>query len=437
MFYNNDITDTLNSVRELAQSGDTTKGLDPDVVKSFTTALGLIPYNLATGAKLLAPVITPVRNLLPRSYGGGGRNKEFKAVTSYNSTNASAWAVEGSSGPEIFTTTVDCVFPYRIAGLKNYLTFEGFYTAKGQIDAKALMMANLLRALMIDEEDRLLFGNPATALYGASLKNTNVFPYLASSSPFESISGGGSTVAIGGSQQTAVTALLAAQTAAASAATNVPGTYYINTTGGSIGAYTFTYYISVLTGPDYGAGSGKTQESQVGALTTTSALSGTTNSLVIVPTTVPNAVAYVLYIKKSTDTTYVRIVGNGRFNLTTFGTGANSGLATLPAADTSGSANAYAGIAQQILTSANGAVIYDKHLYPNATGNPYSLNANPQTTNDIDTLFQQLWNVNRADPDFLLMNAQESISISNSLANTPFFVQPQGMQNETLAGGSP
>ena len=83
------------------------------------------------GAKLLSPVITPVRNILPRAK-GHGRSVEFKAVTSYNSIATTGWTTEGVSGPEIQTNTVDCVFPYKIASMRNYLTFEGFYTAKGQ-----------------------------------------------------------------------------------------------------------------------------------------------------------------------------------------------------------------------------------------------------------------------------------------------------------------
>ena len=410
MAYQNDITDTLNAVRALAASGDVAKGLEPDVIKAFTTTLGLIPYNLEPGAKLLSPVITPVRNILPRVK-ETGRALEFKAVTSYNSSGATGWAQEGLSGPAISTTTVDCVFPYKIASMTNYLTFEGFYTAKGQVDAKALMMANLLRALMIDEEDRLLFGNPSSALYGASTANNNPFP----------ITSGG--VAVGGSLGTAATLT----------GTNVA----LNTTGGTIGAFAagFDFRISYLVGPDYGLGAGKTWESAASAADYTSAAtSGTTNQFVVTPTTKSNAVAYVLYYKAHVDANYIRVVGNGRFVINSYATTATGITAASIATDNTGSTYAYAGLAQQVLAAGTGATVIDKHLYPNATGNPYALNANPQAFNDLDNLFNTLWTNAKGDPDMLLVNAQESMTITNSLANTPFFIQPQGMQNETLGG---
>lgn len=415
MAYQNDITDTLNAVRELAASGDISKGLEPDVVKSFATSLGLIPYNLEPGAKLLSPVITPVRNILPRTK-GHGRSLEFKAVTSYNSSAVTGWAAEGLSGPEISTGTVDCVFPYKIASMTNYLTFEGFYTAKGQVDAKALMMANLLRALMIDEEDRFVFGNPYNPVYGSSTNNNNPFP----------ITSGG--VAIGGTVGVASN-VLAPQVA-------------ISNTGGTIGAFAggFNFRISYLVGPDYGLGANKTWESAASAADyTTAATTGAVNQIIVTPVTKQQAVAYVLYYRAAGETNYTRLVGNGRFVISAYT--ANQGtvpLASLPVDNTSGStianALAYPGIAQQILAAGNGATIIDKHLYPNPTGNPYALNANPQAFNDLDNLFNLLWVNAKGDPDMLLMNSQESMTITNSLANTPFFIQPQGQQNETLGG---
>ena len=417
MAYQNDITDTLAAVRELAASGDISKGLEPDVVKSFYSTLGLIPYNLEPGAKLLSPVITPIRNILPRTK-GRGRSVEFKAVTSYNNAGTTGWVNEGVSGPDIMTNTVDCVFPYKIAGMTNYLTFEGFYTAKGQVDAKALMMANLLRALMIDEEDRLLFGNPYSPLFGASTSNNNPFP----------ITAGG--VAIGGTLGVTPT-MLAAQVAT-------------STTGGLVPTGTvFNYRLSYLVGPDNGLNAGKTWESAISAADYVAPVTTTaTSQIVVTPVTKPQAVAYVLYYKASGDTNYTRLVGNGRFVINTYTAGQGTvAPASLPTDNTAGNFGdvvtpnrAYAGIAQQILAPGNGATIIDKHLYPNPTGNPYALNANPQAFNDLDNLFNLLWVNAKADPDMLLMNSQESMTITNSLANTPFFIQPQGQQNETLGG---
>ena len=220
------------------------------------------------------------------------------------------------------------------------------------------------------------------------------------------------------------------------------GQVAISTTGGTIGAYAggFDFRISYLVGPDYGLGSGKTWESAVSAADFTSAATtGSTNQIIVTPVTKQQAVAYVLYYRAHGETNYTRLVGNGRFVLSTYTTNQGTVPAgSLPVDNTSGNTGgnntAYAGIAQQILAAGNGATIIDKHLYPNPTGNPYALNANPQAFNDLDNLFNLLWINAKGDPDMLLMNSQESMTITNSLANTPFFIQPQGQQNETMGG---
>jgi hypothetical protein len=286
--------------------------------------------------------------------------------------------------------------PYKIASLKNKITFEAQYFGRGQVDSKALAVANLLRAFMIDEEDRMLFGNNASAITGASA--------------------GGSGVSIGG--------LLGTTPALTS------GTAVGSTTGGTLAAATYNLQISYRTGPDYGAG--KTTESIAGAAFNVVTTTGV-SSITVTPPFVQGAIGAVLYWKLSTDTTYNRVPFSGQLVLTSYSTGAVAS-ASIPVADLSGNALAFPGAVQQLLALGSGATIYDKHLNKNASGNPYTVNANPQTTNDLDNIYQALWTNGKADPRWVLVNSYESIQLSNSLGNVPFFVQPNGSQQEFVGG---
>ena len=52
-----------------------------NISKSITTANGLVAYDLQAPAKNLYPVLTPIRNSLPRVGGGVGVATNWKTVT--------------------------------------------------------------------------------------------------------------------------------------------------------------------------------------------------------------------------------------------------------------------------------------------------------------------------------------------------------------------
>src|SRR5579872_4299796 len=129
MAINQEVVDTLEVLRSL-YGGDVTKATNPSSYSgSGSTGFGLgilpapsgyptgvyggfTPYNLEPGARLLAPVITPVRNRMPRTK-GRGTAIEFRAVNNYNLNQAQSWAAEGTSGPFLATGAVKVVFPYK------------------------------------------------------------------------------------------------------------------------------------------------------------------------------------------------------------------------------------------------------------------------------------------------------------------------------------
>lgn len=134
------------------------------VEKAYTTSLGLNWYDLEPAAKLLFPVITPLRNEIPRVAGNGGNAVNWKALTGINTTNVDAGVSEGNRGAVITVVEEDYTAPYRGLGLEDYETFEAEYGSKNFDDLRALMTQGLLWSLMMKEEQTIVGGNGTTGL---------------------------------------------------------------------------------------------------------------------------------------------------------------------------------------------------------------------------------------------------------------------------------
>jgi len=138
------------------------------LMKSFmesTSAIsGLTAYDLEAPAKLLYPVLTPLRNMIPRVGSGQGIQANWRAITGINVTNLSAGVSEGNRGGVTTHTTQDFLAAYRGLGLEDYATFEATYAAEGFDDARARTVEGNLRGLMIQEESVILGGNTSMAL---------------------------------------------------------------------------------------------------------------------------------------------------------------------------------------------------------------------------------------------------------------------------------
>jgi hypothetical protein len=372
---------------------------------------GFTPYNLEAGARLLAPVITPVRNRMPRTR-GKGTAIEFRAITNYNLNSAQSWASEGVSGPMLATGAVKVVFPYKIQSLYNQVSFESQYYGQGQIDAMATATANGLRAFMIAEDNNMLFGNPASGYTGGSA--------------------GGSAVSIGGALGTP-SALTSANVVFAASGNGNAITNSVYT--GTIVNGTYDFRFSAVTGPG--------QETLVQSADYVVTPSTGPGYFVVQPPVIQGALFYNLYWKVTGDTNYTKLSFTGRVVLTSYtlagGTVIPSSTgATLPVtgntdpntgvayADYSANANAYAGIFQQLLASGSGATQLNIQRPLNMSNNAFT---------DLDNLMLNIWNNGQGDPEMLLVNAFESMSITTGTlgAGTPYYVTPGGSQNGATA----
>lgn len=139
-----------------------------DLMKAFTlpatSTQGLIAYDLEAPSKKLFPVITPLRNRIPRVGGGLGLATNWRAVTAIDVNSVVAGVSEGNRGGVMSTTIKEFVAKYVTMGLEDYVSFEMDSASRTFEDVKALAVENLLKALMIQEENGILGWNNSIAL---------------------------------------------------------------------------------------------------------------------------------------------------------------------------------------------------------------------------------------------------------------------------------
>ena len=132
--------------------------------ESGSPTAGLTFYDLEPGAKMLVPVLTPLRNDVPRVTGKGGIQANWKAITGLNTSSVRAGVSPGNRGGVIAVTTQDYNAVYKGIGLEANVDLEEVYAGQGFDDLRALSAQTLLESLMLQEEQIILGGNGSLAL---------------------------------------------------------------------------------------------------------------------------------------------------------------------------------------------------------------------------------------------------------------------------------
>jgi hypothetical protein len=158
MYENLDPRAALAAVREALTKAMPAGDLQKAWTQSSSATTGLTMYSLEAPAKLLYPVITPLRNTIPRVSGGMGIQANWKAITAINTTDVSIGVSEGNRGQVQSTTVTDYNAAFKTLGIEDYVTFEADLAAQGFDDVKARAVQGNLRALMIGEEKVILGG---------------------------------------------------------------------------------------------------------------------------------------------------------------------------------------------------------------------------------------------------------------------------------------
>lgn len=156
--------DTLRLVRETYAANSVAQDLAKAWTQPTSATTGLQVYDLEAPAKLLYPVLTPLRNKMPRVGGGRGIQANWRAITGINTSKLSGGLGQGNRAGVIDQTTKEYLAAFRGIGYDNYVTFEADMSAEGFQDLKAVAVQSLLRSLMIEEEFLIIGGNGTNGL---------------------------------------------------------------------------------------------------------------------------------------------------------------------------------------------------------------------------------------------------------------------------------
>lgn len=132
--------------------------------QSGSATSGLTFYDLELGAKFLYPVLTPLRNEIPRVSGKGGIQANWRAITAINSTGVRVGVSGGNRGAVMAVQTQDYTAAYKGIGIEANVDFEAQYAGQGFDDVRAIAARSGLESLMLAEEVLLLGGNGSVAL---------------------------------------------------------------------------------------------------------------------------------------------------------------------------------------------------------------------------------------------------------------------------------
>ena len=132
--------------------------------QSGSATSGLTYYDLETGAKFVYPVLTPLRNEIPRISGKGGIQANWRAVTGVNTSGLRIGVSGGNRGGIQAVSTQDYTAAYKGIGIETSVDFEAQYAGMGFDDVKAIGAKTGLEACMLGEEALILGGNTSLAL---------------------------------------------------------------------------------------------------------------------------------------------------------------------------------------------------------------------------------------------------------------------------------
>jgi hypothetical protein len=371
--------DTLELIKGVYRS-------DEALSKTISTGTGLVAYDLQAPAKNLYPVLTPLRNKIPRVGGGTGTATNWRQVNAIigSGFDAMGWVPEGQRSGQMSYNTSNKSANYVTIGEEDAATYEAINAARAFEDILGPMTFRLLQKMMLKEEMAILAGNAGSGAGGVSL-GTPATPTL-------SASGSGATLPAATYSVIVVALTLEGyQNSSLSAG--------VATTKTVTGADGKTYTLS-------GGGSNKSSNATQ-AVTLGQTLFAST-------TAIAGAVAYAWYVGTAGSETLQAIT---TINSAAFSAPLTGGqqAATAITADNSYNANyAYNGLLTTAFASGSGAYINTMATGTAGTGTPLTASGRGSVV-EIDTMFQTMWNNYQLSPTVLYVNAQELRNITNKV----------------------
>ncbi len=374
--------------------------LPDDVAKFFvqpgSATAGLQAYDLEAPSKKLFPILTPLRNMIPRITNGFGTQANWKAVTGINSANQRAGVSEGNRGGVITQTVAEYLAAYRGWGLENYVTFEADFSGKGFEDLKAMAVSQLLSALMIQEERLDLCGNGSVAL---------------GTTPTPTISNAGTGGTIAAATYDVICIALGPQA-------------YLDAVGANNGAVGQSLDVTTLAfstqivktntdGSSDTFGSGIAQKSAASSTTTTT---GSTSTVTATVAAVKGAWGYAWYLGTAGAERLAAVTTLNSVVFTALPAGGNqaASAAALTAADGSTSTLDYDGLFMQAAKTGSNAYWLTQ---PNGTagvGTPFTSDG-AGGVSEFEAAFASFYNKYRISPDLILMSSQELLNLTKKI----------------------
>jgi len=360
--------------------------------KALSTASNITAYDLQAEAKNLYPVITLLRNRIPRVGGKGGTATHWKSIFGITGSGVSSmpWVPEGQRSGRQDYTAIDKAATYRTLGEEDSITEEAINAAVGFEDAMATMTLRLLQGAMIKEEYAILAGNNSFALATPGTIVTN--------------------------NPTVSGATLAADTYTVEVvALTAEGWLATGSINGAAGSAKVQQVVHVTgadgDGYDLNGGSSALSASQSQAITLGKALD------LYVPA-VKGAIAYGWYIGGIGQTPrleYITTVNSLRVTTPLAGTGQLDSAIT---GDCSRNANyAFDGLLYSAFASGSNA-----YLNTLATGTPGTgttlTTGGRGNVKELDAMLKSMWDNYRVAPTLLLVNSQEQKTITDLVLGT-------------------
>ena len=360
----------------------TQRQVQADIAKdiSLTSPLSssFAAFDLEAPAKLLTPRPTPLRNKIARKKGvgtshrvkrilgytgtgTGGIGNIFPGVTETTTTTFGSIAYE--RGPKISYAADDLILPYNTYSLSDSVSFDANFSGLGFQDLRQLSSTSTLYATMLMEERMLLMARGTGSGYSGAL---------------------------------------AAPTVTVAAA---------NATGSQVGLAASTQFFVYVT-----ADAGAFGESVVSTVQSATTSSGS-QIITITVGAVTGALGYKVYVGTTTGATNAKYVGRFTGTVATLQGAASTNTtnnnlvystsgAVAPSADTSAYATGYDGIIPTLLGSAGG---FNNNINAQfSTSNPGA---------EYQTVFYNLYNNVKADPDEILINGSDRKQLSDAIKN--------------------
>lgn len=379
----------------------------PDAVsKAFTSPTnatsGLAEYNLEQGARLIFPIDTPLRNMIPREVGQAGVQANWRSIVAVNPNGEAIGVSEGNRGGFNSYTEVDRFGKFVELGLEDYVTWKAMRAAGNFQNLDELAVQLLLQATM-EAEERVILGG-----FGSTLLGTTPTPTTATNAS-------GGTIAAN-TYNVACVALTLKGSQLSSVANGVKLPYTRTNADGSSDSVSGFYAAKSATAP----------------ITTTGATSIVTASVAVVP----GAMAYAWFIGTAGAERLVAITGINSVSIAALN-GTSQLLSAVTAGDQSADSLVFDGLIAQMVASGSGS--YIKSLATGTPGVGNKLTSTGSGTGGIaefDAAILSFFNQYRLIPTDIWISGGDQAAVKSLILQGNTNLQPffQGADGEVRAG---